>query len=103
MGQQDGRREAVAYLEHSKRSLGYETVGPLRLLVLLRVPFYLLDLALLLLSSFCFAWLLPGVRNLLYLLNLSPADMVHLPGALEGVQELIQAYVALHELLQQLL
>lgn len=99
MGEEDGWREAVAYLEHSKRSLCYEAVGPLRLLRLLRVLLYLFAL----LRSLGFARLPLGLHDLLHLLRLSPADMIRLPGALEGVQELIQAYVSLHELLQQLL
>lgn len=104
MREEDGRREAVAYLEHSKRSLRYEAVRPLRLLRLLRVLLHLGDLALRLLRPLAFARLsLVGLGELLHLLRLSPADMIRLPGALEGVQELIQAYVPLHELLQQLL
>lgn len=99
MGQEDGRREAVAYLEHPERSLRYEAVGPLRLLRLLRVLLHLFAL----LRSLGFARLPLGLRDLLHLLRLSPADVIRLPGALEGVQELIQAYVSLHELLQQLL
>lgn len=101
MREEDGRREAVAYLEHSKRSLCYEAVGSLRLLMLLRVLLHLRDRALL--RSLGFGRLSLGLSKLLHFLSLSPADVIRLPGALEGVQELIQAYVSLHELLQQLL
>lgn len=101
MREEDGGREAVAYLEHSERSLCYEAVGPLRLVRLLRVLLHLRDFALL--RPLGFALLPLGLGDLLHLLRLSSADMVRLPGALEGVQELIQAYVSLHELLQQVL
>lgn len=101
MREEDGWREAVTYLEHSKRSLRYKAIGPLRLLSLLRVLLHLRDFALL--RSLGFARLPLGLGDLLHLLRLSPADMISLPGALEGVQKLIQAHVSLHELLQQLL
>lgn len=35
MWEKDGRREAVTYLEKSKRSLCYKAIGPLRLLRLI--------------------------------------------------------------------
>lgn len=98
MREEDGRREAVAYLEHSQRPLCHEAVGPLRLL---RVLLHVRDFALL--RPLELARLPLGLGDLLHLLRLSPADMVRLPGALEGVQELIQAQVSLHELLQKLL
>lgn len=102
MREEDGWREAVAYLEHSKRSLRYEAVGPLRLLRLLRVLLHLGNSGALV-RSLGFARQTLGLGDLLHLLRLGPADMIRLPGALEGVQELIQACVSLHELLQQLL
>lgn len=101
MGDEDGWCEAVADLEHSKGSLWQEAVGPLRLLRLLRVPLYLWHVVLL--CSPGLAVLQLGLRGLLHLLRLRPANMIGLPGTLEGVQELIQAQVSLHELLQQLL
>lgn len=92
MREQDGWCEAVAYLEHSKRSLCYEAVGPRWFQVLL----HLRGLALLL-SLGLARWSL-GLGGLLHLLRLGPADMIGLPGALEGIQELVQAHVSLHEL-----
>lgn len=101
MWEEDGWREAISYLEHSERSLSHKAVGPLRLLVLIRVGLLLRDFTLL--SSPGFIWLPPSLGDILHLLGLSPADMICLPGALEGLQELLQAHISLHELLQQLL
>lgn len=101
MGDKDGWCETVADLEHSKGSLREEAVGPLRLLRLLQVPLYLRHVVLLRPPGLAVLQL--GLGGLLHLLRLRPANMIRLPGALEGVQELIQAQVSLHELLQQLL
>lgn len=103
MGEEDGRRETVAYLKHPQRSLCDEAVGSLRLLGLLRVSPHLGDFASFLRLGLALLLLLLGPNQLLHLLRLRPTDVVRLPGALEGVQELVQAHVPLHELLQQLL
>lgn len=101
MGDKDGWCEAVTDLEHSKGSLWKEAIGPLRLLWLLRVLLYLRHVVLLRQPGLAVLQL--GLGHLLHLLRLCPANMIRLPGALKGVQELIQAQVSLHELLQQLL
>lgn len=79
VGKQDGGGEAVAELEDPGRALGHEAVGPLGFRVL--VPHLVLSL----LWLFGFAGIPFGSVELLEFLGLSTADVVALPGALEGV------------------